>query len=186
MTCPTPAPAPAPTPVPVPYPVPKPVPVPRPVPVPVPTKCPKCPEPSTRIEYQPYPVPVPAECPECPECPEPSTRIEYRPYPVPIPVEVQKECPECMIEPGVIFGCIWGCSCGDNHDWEVKLYEICEEKRILLYCENICSCGCFRFEVPCEDCYALEICPVGPIRRNRPCRPMLTLKNVGVLNLVID
>ena len=207
---PTPTPAPAPRPVPTPAPriaptpapLPRPIPVPAPAPIPTPAPCPpclelmpcpECPEvmPCPPCPECPEAIPCPPcpECPEtmpCPPCPEQITRIKYRPYPVPVPVEKPMPCPECVIEAGVIFGCVWGCSCCCNHDWEVRLYQICQGKKILLYCENICSCGCFRFEVPFDDCYSLEICPIGPLRRNKICRPMLTLKNVGVLNLMID
>jgi len=190
---PIPVPVPAPTPAPAPAPAPRPTPTPAPAPRPTPAPCPPCPE----CSECPTPAPCPPcpECPECPECPtsipcpscpEQLTRIEYRPYPVPVPVERPRPCPECVVEAGLIFGCIWGCSCCSNHDWEVRLYRICDEKKILLYCENICSCGCFRFEVPFDDCYALEICSVGPSKRRRSCKPMLALKNVGVLNLMID
>ncbi|NLK28018.1 MAG: choice-of-anchor A family protein [Clostridiales bacterium] len=189
---PTPPPAPQPIPAPMPVPAPQPVPTPRPVPQPVPTPPPAPmpapapqPAPIPRPSPAPRPMPVPQPAP-CPPCPEAITRIEYRPYPIPIPIDKPEPCPECMIEPGVIFGCVWGCSCCGDHGWEVRLYQVCEEKKICMYCENICSCGCFRFEVPCDECYVLEICPVGPIRRKRMCKPMLSLKNVGVLNLKIE
>ena len=195
---PAPAPVPRPTPAPVPIPVPRPAPAPRPTPAPVPVPVPR---PTPAPAPVPVPRPTPAPCPPCPECPpfpecptpipyppcpEQLTRIEYQPYPVPVPVERTRPCPECVIEAGLIFGCIWGCSCCSNHDWEIRLYRICDEKKVLLYCENICSCGYFSFEVPFDDCYVLEICSVGSLKRRRTCKPMLALKNVGVLNLMIN
>jgi hypothetical protein len=47
------------------------------------------------------------------------------------------------------------------------------------------TCGCFEFEVPYDDCYALEVCPKGRPKNIKDCKPMLTLKNVGVSNLMI-
>ncbi|HWT27487.1 MAG TPA: hypothetical protein VN131_06060, partial [Mobilitalea sp.] len=160
-----PAPRPVPTPLPVPVPPPAPVPIPIPVPVPV-KKCPPCPEQQTRVEYVPYPVPVPLPCPEQMPCPE-------------------KRCEECYVKPGVIFGCIWGCSCCGSHDWEVKLYSICQECKVLIYCEKVGSCGCFCFEVDYEGCYVLEVCPAVSGKRSSSCKPTLTLKNVGVASLQI-
>lgn len=100
-------------------------------------------------------------------------RIEYR--------EVQKSCPSCKVKTGVILGCIWGCSCCGSHDFEVKLYKICDEKKVLLYCEKVCCCGCFEFEVPYDDCYFLEVC--STLKNCKDCKPILTLKNVGVSSL---
>jgi hypothetical protein len=113
-------------------------------------------------------------------CPEPITRIEYKPYPVKTP------CPEVKVTPGIIFGCIWGCHCCMNHDWEIKLYRICGENKVLLYCERICSCDCFEFKVPYDDCYLLTVCPYRAGRNISKCKPMLTLKNVGVAGFRLE
>jgi len=205
---PMPAPQPIPPrPMPAPQPIPlRPIPAPRPIPS-TPAPCPTCPT------QQPCPMPIPSpeaiicppcrECPPpiipilcptcpipapCPVCPEPITLIEFQPFPIPIPVACPEQecCQECLIIPGTIFGCIWGCSCCCDHEWEVKLYKICNEKKVLLHCIKMCSCGCFQFHVPYDGCYLLVICPVGQGKNSKTCRPMLTLKNVGVTNLMFE
>jgi choice-of-anchor A domain-containing protein len=211
---PTPLPAPVPTPLPVPAPVPIPTPPPAPCP-PCPQQAP-CPQPAACPPQAPCPQPAPCpeaeacppceecheceECPACPvippprpcpECPKPITQIEIRPIPIPIPIpcpeqEECEECEECLIKPGIIYGCIWGCSCCCNHEWEVKLYKNCGERKMLLYCIRICSCGCFEFDVCYDDFYLLEICPIGHGKNKGTCKPVLTLKNVGVSNLMIE
>jgi choice-of-anchor A domain-containing protein len=182
-TPPPPAPRPAPPPPPAPRPAPPPAPAPRPAPpppappqlrpIPIPAPCPPCP---------PSPAPEP-----CPVCPEPETRIEIQPIPIPIPLPCPEpeKCQECPVTPGVIFGCIWGCDCGCGHEWTVKLYKNCKEKKVLLYCIEIGSCGCFEFKVPYDGMYLLEICPKGRGKNMGSCRPLLTLKNVGVADLMI-
>ena len=202
---PTPTPTSTPTPVPCPT-CPEVAPCPAPRPCPEARECPPCLE--CPLPPEPFPCPscpVAEKCPSCPEreicpicpvipeqkecpiCPEPITRIEIAPIPIPIPIPYleREECVECLITPGVIFGCIWGCSCCCCHDWEVKLYRSCGERKQLLYCIKICSCGCFEFEVPYDDFYLLEICPVGAGKNKGNCKPMLTLKNIGVANLII-
>jgi hypothetical protein len=67
----------------------------------------------------------------------------------------------------------------------VKLYKNCKEKKVLLYCIEIGSCGCFEFKVPYDGMYLLEICPKGRGKNMGSCRPLLTLKNVGVADLMI-
>ncbi len=206
---PTPPPAPAPAPVPRPVPTPAPAPecpvCPPPVPCPPAPECPVCPPP---VPCPPAPeCPPPVICPECPpcpapvQCPEQEVRIEYRPYPVRVPMpcptvhmrveyrvvpEVNPCKEECKIKPGVIFGCIWGCSCCGTHDFEVKLYKICDECKVLLYCEKVSCCGCFEFEVPYDDCYLLEVCAIGVSKKKENCKPILTLKNVGVSSLMVE
>lgn len=214
----TPPPAPVPVPIVAPPPARVPAPMPRitaPVrecpPCPAAAPCPEapiCPECPAPLPQKPCPECPPCnQCPECPPpqacppCEEAKTRIEYRPYPVLTPItrieyrEVpcpETVCTKCLVQPGVIFGCIWGCSCCDSHDWDVKLYRVCSEMKVLLFCERICDSGCFRFEVPYEDCYVLEVCPVietcrsGSGRKNQKHKPILTLKNVGVSSLMID
>jgi hypothetical protein len=109
------------------------------------------------------------------------------PIPVPIPYEEETECEEeCLIEPGLIYGCIWGCCCNCQHEWEVKLYRGCGTGKKLLYCITVCFCGCFEFRVPYDDYYILCVIPVGRRSHSSPCKPMLTLKNVGVMNLMIE
>ena len=178
---------PTPTPQPIPpTPCPTPPACPMPIPCPEAVICPPCKECPPFFEPIPCPTcPVPAPCPVCPE---PITRIEFQPLPIPIPIPYPEQecCQECPIIPGTIFGCIWGCSCCCNHEWEVKLYKICNEKKLLLHCTKMCSCGCFQFDVPYDGCYLLVICPVGHGKSLATCRPMLTLKNLGVTNLRLE
>ena len=186
-----------------PCPEPRPCPECAPCPEPMPcTECAPCPEPMPCPECPPCPEPMP--CPECPPCPEPmpcpscpqaETKIEYRPYPVLIKssrtrviyrkVTVREKAKECQIQPGVIFGCIWGCSCHCNHNYTVKLYKICDEKKTELYCEKVGPCSCFEFKVPYDGCYVLEVCPIYTGKKKESCKPTLTLKNVGVSSLAI-
>ena len=56
----------------------------------------------------------------------------------------------------------------------------------MLYCETVYCCGCFEFRVPYEDYYLLEVCPIGFNSNAITCKPMLTLKNVGVMSLMIE
>ena len=193
-TPPRPQPAPRPEPIP-----PRPQPAPRPQPV-----CPKC-------EECPPPV-VPQPCPQCPEimpsapcppcekckpcppceeckpCPPNETTIIIEPVPVPVPILVEEDkcSKECPIEAGLIFGCIWGCSCCHNHSWEIKLYKACGERKKLMHCVDLYGCGCFEFRVPYDDYYRMEVCPIGAKANAITCRPALTLKNVGVKSLLID
>lgn len=208
-----PIPAPAPTPSPLPPPVTAPIvecpPCPEPEPCPIPEPCPVCPTPEPcPVCPAPEPCPVcltPEPCPvcptpePCPPCPPIETRIEYRPYPVRVPIPynrtrtrvvyrkiiVKEKARDCQITPGKIIGCIWGCGCCQNHGYIVKLYKICDEEKTQLYCECIGPCSCFEFEVPFDDCYVLEICPDKYSKRNMSCKPMLTLKNVGVSSLMV-
>lgn len=186
-----PRPQPAPQPAPMP-PRPLPTPQPAPMPMPIPPRpqpappCPPCPE---ILPTEPCPVcevcePCPA-CKECEPCPPNKTTVIIEPIPIPIPYTEMKCKQQCQIEAGVIFGCIWGCCCCHNHSWDIKLYKACGENKRLLYCVNICSCGCFEFKVPYEDFYLLEVCPVGPNANAITCKPMLTLKNVGVMSLML-
>lgn len=198
------APPPRPEPIPVPAPrlrpiAPAPAPVPRPILVPAPA-----PELQPIVERPIRPIPPQEPCPVCLPCPEPEpylpcpqqeTRIEYRPYPVIVKssrtrviyrkVRVREKAKECKIKPGIIFGCIWGCSCNCSHDYTVKLYKMCDETKTELYCEKVGSCGCFEFKVPYEGYYVLEVCPICSIKNKDRCNPMLSLKNVGVSSLVI-
>lgn len=156
--------------------------------------CPRCPEaqPCPRCpEAQPCPrCPETEPCPPCPRCPEAKTYIEYQPLPIPIPISIPcpepEPCPECLITPGIIYGCIWGCSCGCNHEWEIRLYRHCGEKKVLRHCIKICCCGCFEFDVDYEDYYQLSVCPIPKGKSTMECKPILTLKNVGVKSLMIE
>lgn len=213
---PQPTPLPAPTPPPTPRPVPPqpaPIPVPRPLPAPTPPPAPRpapapTPPPAPRpapIQAPPQPAPCPeaeacppceecpppqeqVPCPVCPECPEATTRIEIVPIKVPVPIPCpEEECKEeCLIIPGLIYGCIWGCSCCCNHEWEVRLYRSCNERRVMLYCYRMGNVGCFEFRVPYDDYYMLEICPIGYGKNKGSCKPIMTLKNVGVASLSIE
>lgn len=206
------APAPVPQPRPV-VPTPAPVPQPRPVvptPAPVPQPRPVAPSPAPEIEpiverpIRPIPTPTREPCPVCPSCPEPEscppcpqqeTRVEYKPYPILVKssrtrviyrkVTVREKAKDCKIKPGMIFGCIWGCSCNGSHGYTVKLYKMCDETKTELYCKKIGSCGCFEFKVPYEGYYVLEVCPICTTKNKDRCKPMLSLKNVGVSSLGI-
>ncbi len=183
--CPEPEPCPPAPPCPEPEPCPSAPPCPEPKPCP---PAPPCPE-SKPCPTCPEPKPCPT-CPEpkpCPTCPEPST--EYVVYPIPVPVPVAKEpieCPKCPITPGVIIGCIWGCHCCKTHEWEVKLYKICDDTKSLLYCRRIIGYGCFEFKVPYEGCYSLTVCPAGNYRMGNRCKPIISLKNIGVTNFLVE
>lgn len=163
---------------------------------PEPEPCPPCP-----VCLEPEPCPPCPVCPEpepCPPCPEAKTIIEYKPYPVRVPIPVpgitmridyrriNMQAPDCRIKPGIIFGCIWGCECCRSHDFEVKLYQICDEKKILMHCEKVGCCGCFEIEAPYDDCYLLCVSPDASVKKDGCCKPVLTLKNVGVSSLMVD
>ncbi|TAH69423.1 MAG: hypothetical protein EWM47_07145 [Anaerolineaceae bacterium] len=105
------------------------------------------------------------------------TKVIYR------KIEVKEK--DCQIIAGKIMGCIWGCCCCHDHDYIVKLYKVCDEEKIQLYCEKVGTCGCFEFDVPYDDCYILEVCPDRYSGKDINCKPMLTLKNVGVSSLMI-
>ncbi|SFO60598.1 collagen-binding domain-containing protein [Anaerocolumna aminovalerica] len=191
--CPAPRPCPAPPPCPA-CPPPRPCPEPLPCPeCPAPRPCPPCPE-----------CPKPRPCPPCPECPEATREIELIPFPIQMPCPEPPPCPpcppprpcppcppcppceECLIEAGIIYGCIWGCNCCKCHEWEIKLYELFDNTKTLLYCDTIANCGCFEFEVPYDGCYILEICPASHYKNAEKCKPIVTLKNVGVRNFMLE
>ncbi|SHO51733.1 choice-of-anchor A family protein [Anaerocolumna xylanovorans] len=162
---------------------------------------PTMPRPTPPRPTVPRPTPTPPAhtmpamtCPECPACPE--TEPEIIPFPVPVPVPVPipsepRECPvcpdtkDCLITPGIIFGCVWGCDCSKSHEWDVKLYSVCNDYKNLLYCETISRYGCFKFEVPYDACYVLEVCPSNKSAMCSGCKPKVTLKNIGVANFMI-
>ncbi|WP_077610176.1 collagen-binding domain-containing protein [Clostridium sp. Marseille-P2415] len=192
-TCPVPPPCPTPEPCPT-CPVPPPCPAPEPCPVcPTPEPCPTCPE-------CPKPEPCP-ECPKpkpCPECPKPkpcppcpAPEKEYIPVPIPIPAECPEPepcpvCEECLIKPGIIMGCIWGCRCCNAHEWEVKLYKRYNDIDTLLYCVKIKNYGCFEFEVPYEGCYILKVMSSENCCKTFWCKPIITLNNIGVANFMFE
>lgn len=197
--CPTPPPCPKPQPCPTcpvcpkpePCPVcPKPQPCPTcPTPVPCPT-CPVCPKP----EPCPKPAPCPT-CPPCPSCPKPAPCPDCPSCPKPAPCPVCPECPkpapcpvcqECQIKPGLIAGCIWGCRCGDFHDWEVTLYKRCNDVDTMLLCTKISGCGCFEFAVPYDGCYILKVRMCENCWNTFWCKPIITLNNIGVASFMID
>ncbi len=198
--------------------VPRPTPparIPAPMPAPAPAPCPACPPPAPCPPVPPCPQPAPCPpapacpqpapcppappcppqrpCPEikpCPECPPPTVQIQPIPIPIPLPCPEPPVCEECMVKPGLIFGCIWGCDCKRDHEWEVRLYKNCGDNRKLLHCIKICNCGCFEFHVPYDDYYALEIRPLCISSRRHTkhmvaCKPIITLKNIGVANLLM-
>ncbi|MDD3172638.1 MAG: choice-of-anchor A family protein [Herbinix sp.] len=193
-TCPQPEPCPIAAPCPTcPQPEPCPIAAPcptckQPEPCPIAAPCPTCPQPEQCPSCPTCPT-----CPTCPPCPAPESKVRVQPIPIPIPIPIPNEekCEECRIIPGVIFGCVWGCSCSCNHEWEVKIYRKCGENRTLLHCIKICSCGCFQFEVPYDDFYLLKICPIAVSSHRHSknkviCKPMITLKNIGVANFMME
>ena len=204
-TCPTPPPCPKPEPCPACPVCPKPEPCPAcPKPQPCPT-CPVCPkpEPCPTCPACPKPEPCPT-CPVCPECPKPEPCpacpvcpvCPECPKPEPCPVcPVCPECPkpepcpvcqECLIKPGIIAGCIWGCGCGDFHDWEVKLYKRVNDVDTMMFCIKICGCGCFEFAAPYDGCYILKVRMCENCWNTFWCKPIITLNNIGVASFMID
>lgn len=180
-TCPEPEPCPAcPEPEPCPTcPEPEPCPVcPEPEPCP---ECPACPEPEPCPE-----CPACPECPTCPECPDASTEYVVYPIPIPVPVEEPAACPECLIKPGSIMGCVWGCCCCRTHEWDVKLFKVCDDTKRMLFCQRIVGYGCFEFKVPYEGCYLIMVCPAGRTLFGSSCKPIVTLKNIGVSNFMLE
>ena len=188
--CPTPEPCPV-CPQPTPCPTPEPCPVcpacPQPTPCPTPKPCPVCP-----ACPQPTPCPIPEPCPVCPVCPKPTPCPTPKPCPAcpkPMPCPTPKPCPicqECLIEPGIIRGCILGCCCGIVHEWEVELYKRGNDFKTFLFCVQIDDCGYFEFEVPYEGCYILKVRPSVNCRKTNRCRPIVIMKNIGVANFMID
>lgn len=165
---------------------------PPPAPCPEPEPCPRCPTPPPCPSPAPCPEAEPCpQCPPCPVCPPPEPgKVRIQPIPIPIPIPCpEQECEECLIIPGLIFGCIWGCECGHSHEWEVKLYQNCNDRK-LLYCVKVCNCGCFEFKVPYDGYYILTVIPKnitkGRGRHKTVCRPSVSLKNVGVSNLKME
>jgi choice-of-anchor A domain-containing protein len=204
-TCPTPPPCPKPEPCPACPVCPKPEPCPAcPKPQPCPT-CPVCPkpEPCPTCPACPKPEPCPT-CPVCPECPKPEPCptcpvcpvCPECPKPEPCPVcPVCPECPkpepcpvcqECLIKTGIIAGCIWGCGCGDFHDWEVKLYKRVNDVDTMMFCIKICGCGCFEFAAPYDGCYILKVRMCENCWNTFWCKPIITLNNIGVASFMID
>ena len=179
-TCPKPEPCPM-CPESRPCPEPEPCPMcPEPRPCPKPEPCPTCPEP------RPYPKPEP--CPTCPEprpCPKPEP-CPACPKPEPCPV-----CQECLIEPGIIMGCISGCCCGNFHDWDVKLFQRCNNRDTLLDCIQINGYGCFEFTIPFEGFYILKVrvsdnCCKKLLCMTFRCKPIIALNNIGVEGFMIE
>ncbi|MFA9466301.1 MAG: collagen-binding domain-containing protein [Velocimicrobium sp.] len=164
-------------------------------------QCPVCPTCPVCPEQKPCPVcptcpvcPEQKPCPACPECPSQTIYIEkemeFVTVPIPVRIEPKEQiCPVCeesLITPGIIVGCISGCDCCRNHDWDIILYMMVDGKRRSIYCTTISHSGCFYFDVDYYESYILEICPT---KRNcflPTCRPKITLKNVGVANLTIE
>lgn len=148
-----------------------------PIPTPSPARPPRerRPIPTLPEDNRRFIMPSPPQEPEpCPPCPEP------RPCP---------PCQECLIQEGVIAGCIWGCECHKRHGWIVELYEICANQKVLVDCVEIGHYGCFKFYVPYDGCYCLSTIPSNCMR-NQPyyyrsgysCKPIMSLNNIGVSN----
>ena len=166
-----------------------------PPPQPAPS-CPECPppQPAPSCPECPKAAPAPAcpdcpTCPECPPCPKAETYTEFIPLPVPIPYKEERECPECpppLISPGIISGYVRGCNCSRNHQWEITLYQICNDEKELIYSEKISSFGDFEYEVPYDGNYMLTICPPRNYRRTTRCKPIIVLENIGVANFMIS
>lgn len=187
--CPEPMPCPA-CPEPMPCPVcpicPEPMPCPAcPEPPPCPV-CPICPEPTPCPPCPVCPVcPEPMPCPVCPVCPEP---MPCPPCPEPMPCPpcpVCPPCPKCMISEGIIAGRIKGCSCRMDHEWELRLYQMCGKTQILLFCKFINCSDRFEFQVPYNGSYLLKVCPTTNFRRGCNCKPIIELNNIGVSNFIV-
>lgn len=188
---PEPEPIPEPEPMPEPEPIPEPEPMPEPEPVPVEPR-PVRPEPII-IEPEPeVPTPRPARPPRrkrpIPILPD-DRRDFIMPKPIPRPSPEPEPCHDCLIEEGVIAGCVWGCECGRRHGWIVELYEICNNEKVLVDCVEIGHYGCFKFHVPYDGCYSLYAYPISHRknqscypRRGYSCRPIMSLNNIGVSN----
>ena len=195
-TCPTPEPCPT-CPTPEPCPTCPTCPTPEPCPTcptcPTPEPCPTCPtpEPCPTCPTCPTPQPCPT-CPACPACPEPKPCPECPVCPTcpACPVCPEPEacpvCECCLVEPCFLRGCICGCRCYNNHEWDVKLYNRFNGVDTLLFCVRINSYGCFEFEVPYEGCYVLKVRLSESSCKTFRCKPILILKNVGVENLMIE
>lgn len=177
-------------------------PTPEPIPMPMPpTPTPQRPmpeAPAPQIPARPEPTPsIPSPMPARPpreERPIPTPPIQpIRPaIPMERPCVEPITCPECLIEEGLISGCIWGCECCKSHMWKVKLYEICNNEKVLVACLEIDNYGCFEFCVPYEGCYNLCVSPViyhknqYCFNQNKyPCKAILSLNNIGVSNFYI-
>jgi hypothetical protein len=113
---------------------------------------------------------------------------------VPIPVPVKNEmnvsilpiCEKCFVVAGVIIGCVVGCDCCRNHQWDIMLYQVACNERILIDCVTIGHLGYFRFEVEYEGDYILKICPAKRNCFSFSCKPKVTFKNIGVANLTLE
>lgn len=152
-------------------------------------ECPTCPVPA--------PCPVPTPCPECPmpePCPQcPEQEKEYIPIPIPIPISARfplpKACPmceDCLIKSGVILGCVRGCRCCNAHEWEVKLCQRLGDTDTELFCLQISGQGHFKFEVPYEGCYILRVRSCDSGWKTFRCKPLITLRNVGVEDFIVE
>ena len=173
--CPTPQPCPeCPTPEPCPT-CPAPPPCPAPAPCPTPQPCPEC--------------PTPEPCPVCPACPVPEKEYVLVPITIPAECPVPEPCPvcqECLIKPCIITGCIWGCRCQDFHDWDVKLYQRCNDIDTVLYCVQINGCGCFEFTVPYEGFYILKVRMSNSYCKTFRCKPIIIFNNIGVACFMVE
>lgn len=89
-------------------------------------------------------------------------------------------CQECLVESGIISGCVWGCCCGNFHDWDVKLYERRNDTDILLRCVKICGSGDFEFKVAYEGFYILKVRMSNNCCKVFRCKPTVIMNNVGV------
>lgn len=86
----------------------------------------------------------------------------------------------------MIAGCILGCDCCRNHEWDVILYQMIDDTRVLIDCITICRLGCFRFDVDYDGTYILKICPSKRNSSSFNCRPEVVFKNIGVANFKLD
>lgn len=177
-----PTPPPAPT-CPEPVPCPQAPPCPAPVPCPPAPPCPTCPEPITC-----------PKCPECPVCPEQKAATKIEPIPIPIPVAIKispkpvkcPKCEECKVTAGLISGCICGCECHRSHEWDIMLYQLVDNRKIMISCSTICHMECFEFHVDYDETYILKICPSKKNCFSPTCKPKVKLSNIGVANFMIE
>ena len=130
------------------------------------------------------------------ERPEPEIPEPFVPEPfVPEPIE-EEPCPDCLVEEGIISGCISGCKCCKNHGWEVALYEICGSYKQLIECIEISNYDCFEFYVPYKGHYCLEVYAIEYKKTkscsykktylcNSKCKAKISMDNIGVSNFYL-
>lgn len=166
---------------------------PEPVVCPKASVCPVCPEPTICPKAMECPVCKP--CPECEDCPVCNSCPEHEECPACSPCPECEECPqclpcpiceECLVTAGIIAGCIFGCECQRNHEWNLMLYQMVNGIKTLITCETVRQKEYFTFEVSYTDTYILKVCPKKRNNFLPNCKPMISFQNVGVANLILE